>query len=361
MCAQRNENKQNSTLRVLVVSGAYPSAQRPHSGTFVKSQVDSLIAAGVQVEVIHPKPGPTPLRYLKAFFEVFRASLTKRFDIIHGQYGLWCAITRLQWTTPVIASFWGDDILGTVTTNGTHSKKSRMVAWLSHQLCYLVDGVIVKSEQMKQRAGGPPEKMYVVPNGVNFAQFRPISREEARAALGWEQGRYYVLFGNNPDIPVKNFSLAQAAMKQLAAQGIEANLMVANGLPHDKIVHYINASNALLLTSIAEGSPNVVKEAMACNVPVVATNVGDVAAVIGKTKGCYVCPHDARALAAGLKQALLRSQPTTGREDIQHLDNAVVAQQIIAIYKKAIGKHATHMTKEAVDSTPKDTVYAQKP
>src|SRR5262249_18270521 len=154
-----------------------------------------------------------------------------------------------------------------------------------------------------------------------------ISRAEARAALGWDQDRYYILFANNPTIPLKGFKLAQAAAERLQARGVPIELIVANGLPHTKVVQYINASNALILPSICEGSPCVVKEAMACNTPVVATAVGDVAEVIGQTQGCSVCAHDPDDLAEGIERALQHSGPTTGRSDISHLECSVIAKQ----------------------------------
>src|SRR5207237_896683 len=102
--------------------------------------------------------------------------------------------------------------------------------------------------------------IFIIPNGVDFELFRPIPRAEARTALGWDQDRYYVLFGNDPQISVKNFPLAQAAIERLRTRGTSAELVVASGLPQTKVVQYINASNALILPSIAEGSPNIVKE-----------------------------------------------------------------------------------------------------
>ena len=184
--------------------------------------------------------------------------------------------------------------------------------------------------------------------------------------LGWDQNRYYVVFCNNPTIPVKNFPLAQAALERLRARGIEAELMVANSIPHDQVMLYMNASNALLLTSVAEGSPNVVKEAMACNVPVVSTNVGDVAEVIGRTEGCSVCPHDPEALAVGLEKALLHTERTSGREDIQYLDSALIAQKVIAVYQKVIRRQmgvrgdTEGAGKEADIHSTKEKVYAQE-
>lgn len=325
-------------FRVLMVTGVYPTERIPHSGTFIKSQVESLIAAGLEVEVLHPKPGPAPIRYIVATLQVFLKTLTGRFDVVHGHYGLWCLAGRMQWTTPVVASFLGDDLLGTITADGGYSKKAAFVAYISRWLCRRVDAIIVKSEGMKKAASGPKDKIFIIPNGVDFELFRPIPRPEARTLLGWNQDRNYILFGNDPRIPVKNFSLAQAAIERLRSRGISVELVIANGLPQTQVVQFMNASNALILSSLVEGSPNIVKEAMACNIPVVSTDVGDVSQVIGHTKGCAVCPHDSDALAAALEQVLQHTEPTTGRTDIVHLDRMVVAKQVIAVYEKATSK-----------------------
>ncbi|HLJ34684.1 MAG TPA: glycosyltransferase [Ktedonobacteraceae bacterium] len=330
------ESNELPPMRVLMVTGIYPTPHKPHSGTFIQSQVESLIEAGLEVEIIHPKPGFTPIRYASTALQVFRKTMAEHFDIVHGHYGLWCLASCLQWKTPVVASFLGDDVLGTPTRNATYSKKSRLVVRISQWLCHRVDAVIVKSEEMKQatRAGAA----FVIPNGVDFTLFHPIPRAEARAALGWHKSRYYVLFGNNPLILRKNFALAQSAVARLRAKGLDIALVVATGLPQTQVVQYINASNALVLPSLAEGSPNIVKETMACNVPVIATEVGDVRQVIGHTDGCAICPPDPAAFANALEQAILRKEPTTGREDISHLDRTVVAQQVIAVYEQAIRK-----------------------
>ncbi|HEV8191488.1 MAG TPA: glycosyltransferase [Ktedonobacterales bacterium] len=325
---------QAKPFRVLMVTGAYPTERVPHWGTFIKSQVDSLVAAGIEVEVVHPKPGPMPLRYASAVLQVLRASFGGgRFDVVHGHYGLWCLVARLQWTRPVVASFLGDDLLGTPLASGGYSKKDALVVHISQWLSQHVDAVIVKSEQMKQVI--PKSKVFVIPNGVDFALFRPIPREQARETLGWDQSRRYVLFGNDPNIPRKGYSLAQDAIERLHARGIPAELVVANGLPQTTLVQYINACHALLLTSIHEGSPNVVKEAMACNIPVVSTDVGDVAQVIRQTAGCSVCSRDPAVLADALARAFEFSGPTTGREDIRHLDRTLVAGHVIAVYETA--------------------------
>jgi teichuronic acid biosynthesis glycosyltransferase TuaC len=326
----------NKRYRILMVTGIYPTQALPHKGTFIKTLVDSLVARGHTVEVIHPKQGPVIERYLSAAWQVFWKTLTGRFDIVHGHYGLWCLLARLQWTTPVVAAYLGDDLLGTVTFDGRHTRKSLLVARISRWLCRHVEAVTVKSEQMKKMSLW--KDAVVIPDGIDFARFHPIPREEARTILGWDQKRNYIVFANNPAIPVKNFALAQAAIARLQERGITAELVVASGLAQEQVVQYINASNALILPSVAEGSPNVVKEAMACNIPVVATNVGDVAELLAHTAGCSVCPHDADALATGLEKALNFQGPTTGREDIRSLAMVHIVEQVVALYEQAIQK-----------------------
>ncbi len=327
-------------MRILIVTGIYPTQQRPHSGTFIKTVVDALVAEGHEVEIIHPKPGPAPLRYILAAIQVFLKTLSGKFDVVDGHFGLWGLAARLQWTTPVVVNFHGSDLLGQPLDEQTFTKKSLFVIRISSWLCRHVDAVIVKSEQMKKIALAGKnqslrEKVHLVPSCVDFNVFQPVPRAEARAALGWDQEKYFILFGNDPDLPRKNFPLAEAAVERLRAKGVTAELVVACGLAQTELVKYINASNVLILTSLSEASPSGVKEPMACNVPVVAVDVGDVAQVITRTKGCAVCPYDPDALADALMEALLHAEPTTGRADIADKISSTVVKQIIAIYEQA--------------------------
>jgi glycosyltransferase involved in cell wall biosynthesis len=318
-----------------MVTGIYPTEHLPHKGTFVKSQADSLAAAGVEVEILHPKPGPVLLRYFWTVAQVWLKTRTRQFDIVNGHYGQWCLFARLQWHTPVVATFHGSDLLGVPLDEGKYSKLHGLNAHVNRWLCGRVDAVIVQSEEMKRAAGNG--EVFVIPTGVDFELFRPIARAEARAVLGWDPERYYIVFGNDPAIPLKGFKLAQAAVEHLQAKGIPIELIVANGLPQTQLVQYMNASNALILPSLCEGSPCVVKEAMACNIPVVATDVGDVAEVISRTEGCSVCSQDPADLAAGIERALQHAGPTTGRADIAHLENSVIAERVIAVYDAVLG------------------------
>jgi glycosyltransferase involved in cell wall biosynthesis len=277
-----------------------------------------------------------PLRYASAAWQVFCKTLTRRFDLVHGHFGLWALTARLQWTTPVVVSFLGDDLLGRPKPGG-YTRKSLLVVRVSRWLARHVDGVIVKSAQMR-KVIDPDVAVAIIPNGVDFTLFRPLPRVEMRTELGWSLNGFYILFGNDPTLYRKGFSLAQEALSCLKQRGVEAELVIANGLPQTQLVQYLNACNALILPSLIEGSPNIVKEAMACNIPVVSSDVGDVAQLIGHTAGCSVCPRTPEAFADALERAWLHQEPTTGRHDIAHLENSVVAQQVIAVYQRALAK-----------------------
>jgi glycosyltransferase involved in cell wall biosynthesis len=180
---------------------------------------------------------------------------------------------------------------------------------------------------------------FVIPNGVDFSRFYPIPRQEVRAILGWHPERFYILFANRPSLAGKRFSLAEAAVQCLQERSLDVELVVASGLSQELVMLYINAANVLILTSINEGSPNVVKEAMACNIPIVSTDVGDVSQVIEHTKGCFICSATSVALADSLQLALAYTESTTGRADIAHLENSQVACRVLDAYAYAIEVH----------------------
>src|ERR1700730_11136244 len=109
------KNRSMKPHRILMVTGIYPTEGRPHSGTFIKSQVESLVEAGLEVEVIHPSPGPVPLRYAAAALQVFLKTWRGQFHVVHGHYGLWWLGCCMQRRTRVVPAFLGDDLLGTPT------------------------------------------------------------------------------------------------------------------------------------------------------------------------------------------------------------------------------------------------------
>jgi glycosyltransferase involved in cell wall biosynthesis len=143
------------------------------------------------------------------------------------------------------------------------------------------------------------------------------------------------------DRPEKRLDLARAAVARLADQDPPVQLVIASGKAHEEIPHYMNACDVLVLTSDYEGSPMVIKEAMACNLPIVSVDVGDVRQVIGETKGCYLAERSVDDIAAKLRLALAYGQRTDGRSRIAHLDNRLIAQRLIGLYEDVLRRKKT--------------------
>jgi len=151
-----------------------------------------------------------------------------------------------------------------------------------------------------------------------------------------------VVFISDPKREEKNYSLASASVVELDDPTIE--LHIVNNIPNSQLVFLYSAADCIILTSFHEGSPNVIKEAMACNCPIVSTDVGDVRWVIGDTPGCFIASFDPVDFAEKIKLAIEfrhKYGQTRGRERIIQLglDSETVAKRIIKIYERVISEN----------------------
>ena len=214
-------------------------------------------------------------------------------------------VARLQAAAPLVISFCGDDLLGTVDASGAVTPRSGLEARVFGQLARVCDATITKSDEMACRlpASCRPRN-HVIPNGVDLERFKPVPRELARRTLHWSPDEAAVLFVGNPRLAVKNFALAQATVEHVRADLPSVRLHVVWGSRPEEIPLLMSAADALLVTSHSEGSPNVVKEAMASELPVVSTPVGDVAARLRGVAGCHVRPAQPDLLGGALVSAV---------------------------------------------------------
>ncbi|MFC7177455.1 glycosyltransferase [Halosegnis marinus] len=292
---------------------------------FYRQQVEALERRGVDcttlaVPAAGDRDSRSVLDYAGFYLRAVRGAFG-RFDVVHANYGLTGPPAVVQPEHPVVLSLWGTDLFG------RYGAVSRCVARRS-------DAVIVMSGAMADALDTPCE---VIPHGVDLSLFRPTDRDEAVATVGWDPDAVNVLFPYAKTHGVKDYPRA-ARLVDRANAGAERRieLHTVTGLPHDRVPTYMNAADALLLTSEHEGSPNVVKEAMGCRLPVVATDVGDVAERLAGVTPSTVSDDDADLVAA-LRDVAADPRRSDGREAVRDLSLERMAERIAAVYERVTG------------------------
>ncbi|MFO7322979.1 MAG: glycosyltransferase [Chloroflexota bacterium] len=328
-------------MKILMVTHELPTPAHPGTMAPVARQIQSLQACGLEIDVLQLH-GVRKLKYLPALIEFQRR--VAHADLVHAHFGYCAWLALSQHTKPLVISFMGDDLLGEPDEHGHIQPLSKLVVQINRWVAKHADAVIVKSAEMAQIVA--PVAANIIPNGVDIQTFRPVDRSQARASLGWPDDRHYVLFAGNPAYARKGYPLAQSTMEHLRrCFDRPVELRSLWNVSPDQVPLYMNASDALLMVSLIEGSPNVVKEALACNLPVVSVPVGDVAYVLEGVDTGGVFPRDPETLAGALKAVLSSGKRSNGRTILlqKGLDLASVAERIVRIYDGVLRTKSQHM------------------
>lgn len=286
---------------------------------FIQEQMDAVAKCGIDVDMFTVR-GKGVRGYLKN-----RSLLDKRIhqfepDLIHAHYGLSGLLANLQRKVPVITTYHGSDI---------NDSKAFLFSKLSIRLSawniFVSEKNILKS--------GVKNKFSLIPCGVNLETFQPMSNEMAREKFGFSMDEKLVLFAGRFDDRIKNSGLAIKAVRLLP----EARLIELKGYSRQEVALLMNAVDVCLMTSFTEGSPQFIKEAMACNCPIVSVDVGDVKYLTEGVDGCFVCnTYQEVEIVEKLKAAFQLNIRTNGRKRIleKNLDLKSVADQIFQIYNQ---------------------------
>lgn len=331
---------QSPWLRVLFITSMWPDPSRPHYGTFIHTQAQSLEDFGVAIDVLSIRGYASFRAYTIAMRRIQSLRARERYDLfhIHTGHAAAASVGLLRKRAPSIISYVGGDLLGNPDEDGKTTIKSHIEATAFRQLARMSTSTITKSREMQETL---PRSLrarnHVVPNGVNLKAFTPRPVAQARETLGWNQDELVVLFLGDPGDPRKNISLAQAAVAEVQGRQPNVRLHVGWGSRPSEIPTLMWAADALAFTSRSEGSPNVVKEAMAATLPIVATPVGDVPERLDGVAGCFLVranPHD---FADALERALDSGRTIAAREAVEDLALAAVASKIIVLYEQLSG------------------------
>ena len=313
-------------MRVLLVTGMYPTADRPGFGGFVRDQVEALRRLDdLEIEVFAIEPGGSG-RWLAAARELRRRYRGQRFDLVHAHYGLagWTALAIRG--TPHLVTFHGTDL------------SHRVVGPMSRTLARMVDAAAPVSRALTRYAGGglpgagESIRAPVLPMGVNLDRFAPRDRREARARLGLDPDRPYLLFPADPARPEKRHDRARAV-----AQATGAELIGYEGAAPEQVPDLINAANAVLAPSEREGYGLAPLEALACDVPVLSTDVGIAPLALSGIAGTLCAPFDAARWIDAVRPHVAASDPRIeGRARAELFDRNRMAERVFEAYRELI-------------------------
>ncbi|MCD4664183.1 MAG: glycosyltransferase [Bacteroidales bacterium] len=324
-------------MKVLFVSSG--NSKKFEIAPFIKAQGDSLIKQGIDLEYFRITEKGI-LGYIKNAVKLRKYLINNRYDIIHAHYTLsgWSVVLSFT-KIPIILSLMGSDAYGSYIGPNKITLLSRFQIVLTYLIQPFINNFICKSNHIESFVLNK-KKSYVIPNGIILENIKYCERGY-RKELGLELSKKYVLFLGSKTNIRKNYSLANEAIKEIAYRNVE--LIAPYPISHEAVTKYLNSVDLIVVSSFMEGSPNVVKEAMACNLPIVASKVGDIEWLLEDLDGCYVADFKGSDFSNKIKQALKYAEEkgrTKGRKRIMSLglSSEMVADKIIHVYKRILEK-----------------------
>lgn len=313
-------------MRVLVVTNLVPDAGAPQRGRWVSDQVGELRRRGVEVEVFGFPPGSR--QYIPATRRLRRLLRGQPpFDLVHAHYGLAGWVARLAGAKPLLVTFHGTDV------------RHHLVGHLSRRLAWRADLVAGVSRALFEAEDGRPglpavPGSAVLPCGPDLSRFEPLPRAEARRQLGLDPEGRYLFFPANPDRPEKRHD---RAAEVAAACG--ADLITGGSIEPEQMPLWLNAANAVLVTSDYEGFGMAAVEALACEVPVLSTPVGIAPYALGGIDGCLSAPFDLSIWSAVARRHLETLDPRVeGAARASTLSAAAMAERVIEAYRAVLAE-----------------------
>jgi len=328
-------------MRVLAVTNIYPTSTTPTRGTYVEQQIKSLKEIGFDVEIMLIDRLHSGMREYTKLPARLRTTIAKfQPDVVHAMYGgvMAAQVTQTVKDRPTLVTFHGSDLLGEHLSGIKRQLLASFGVWASYRAARQASGVIVVSKNLRDALPKtiPPNRINIIPCGIDLGRFRPMDSATCRDQLGWDASAFHILFPANNGDPVKRPALAEAAVNEVRNLGVRAELHYLQGVPYDKVPIWINASDMVLLTSLHEGSPTVVKEALACDVPVVSVDVGDVSERLYALNGCYVSAADPQILAGNIIRVYSGTRRVASRSSIEAFSLREIAYRVKQVYESVI-------------------------
>ena len=303
-------------MKVLIVASGNSAVISP----FVKEQGDSLKEIGLDIDYFLIK-GKGMTGYLKNYFNFIKIVKNNTYDIIHAHYGLSGLLATLQSHVPVVITFHGSDV-----------NLNRTNFYLSFVASRLSDENIFVHESLSKKLSLFSDQTEIIPCGVNLNLFKPIDKLASRDKLGLDHNYSYVLFSSSFNNKIKNAALAKLALSNFE----NIILLEMKGYSREEVHLLMNAVDILIVTSHSETGPVVVKEALACNCPIISTDVGDVKELAKGTKNCYIVGYDAKHIEQRIRDILSSNKKSDGRAAVKHFGLEKIATDVYEVYKRVV-------------------------
>lgn len=323
-------------IRVLAVM---PGERDGGQFSFSREQMKAVSATGVAVVSVFFSNRTSLRGFFQAIRNVVGEARRNQCNIVHAHYGtvtaLVCAVASIILNAKLVITFHGSDLNNTAAIDGR--LRDVFQRTISNLSILRAAKVICVSSRLAKMVWWGKNKIVVIPCGVDSELFLPEDKNQARHLLGWSDGKFYVLFNNGNRSAVKRQDIAEASMCELKKHMPNVELIVLHDVPRELMPVYMNAADSLLICSDSEGSPTVLKEAMACNLPVVSVDVGDVCDQLNGLERCVVVSQTPDSLCAGLRTVLIGSGRSNARKRIVgRLDHKTIATNVIACYRKVL-------------------------
>jgi teichuronic acid biosynthesis glycosyltransferase TuaC len=319
-------------FRVLAV---VPGDGQGSSMIFVRRQISSLMDLDVDVRTFFLRSRTSPVGLTKEWCRLRRQICEFRPHLVHAHYGtvtsFLCAVaTRV----PLVITFRGNDLGDDPDISFLRTRLGQVLSQIS---ILKAKRIICVSRRLRDLLWWHRNRAVVIPTGVDLTLFRPEPKDQARALLGWEHGERVIVFDEGRAPRRKGLEFLQSAIR-LAEQTVGSiRLMILDrSIPPELVPRYLCASDCLALASVFEGSPNIVKEALACNLPVVATDVGDVSERLKEVFPSRVVRRDAVEFANALTEVFIDGRRSNGREQVQVCSLPRVAEGIRSVYESSL-------------------------
>ncbi len=312
---------------------------------FIRRQIDSLRAAGVIPRDFFLSTRTSPGRLLRERHRFRQAVREFSPDLVHAQYGTMTACFCLMSTRlPVVVTFRGSDLNPCRSISLMQSLGGRLLSQIAAQVA---SEVVCVSEPLRRRVCGR-RSVHIIPSGVDTNLFYPRARSQARRELGWPLDERVILFNSGSDPVTKGVCLARTAVDNARGLLEGIRLEVLNGhVPPIRIPTYLNAADCLLVTSLFEGSPNIVKEALACNLPIVSLDVGDVQERLQGVTPSEIVRADADEIARALVRILSSPTRSNGFSRAVEISTAAMAGKLLEVYRSVLRRKPPSTRKAA--------------